>query len=210
MQERKPDEKLSRLRVTLLALLEHLREVLNVALARTPLVKGNVYEIARRCGTPNCRCTRGRLHRNMVLTWSEQGRSHMRSIPRARLAELRQKSAEYLRFRRARGEVSVLPQKILKVLDQLAQSYPSPRKRHDVPLWVYMASNLSMRFHGEHHFHAFPFLVRCSSMIEAFGPAMGHKATHPETGDISLRCEGFNEKNSYDRQTPCDQDYLRK
>ena len=74
-----------------------------------------------------------------------------------------------------------------KILDKLAQSYPSPRKRHDVPLWVYMASNLSMRFHGEHHFHAFPFLVRSSSMIEAFGPAMGHKVTHPETGDISLR-----------------------
>src|ERR1700675_2131441 len=65
-------------------------------------------------------------------------------------------------------------------------------------------------FRREHHFHAFPFLVRSSSMIEAFGPAMGHKATHPETGDISLRCEGFNEKNEYDRQTPCDQDYLRK
>src|SRR5438270_342956 len=47
-----------------------------------------------------------------------------------------------------------------KILDKLAHSYPSPRKRHDVPLWVYMASNLSMRFHGEHHFHAFPFLVR--------------------------------------------------
>src|SRR5260370_20017678 len=89
-----------------------------------------------------------------------------------------------------------------KILDKLAESYPSPRERHDVPLWVYMASNLSMRFHGEHHFHAFPFLVRCSSMIEAFGPAMGHKATHPETGDISLRCAGFNEKNEYDRQTP--------
>src|SRR5258708_19254962 len=73
-----------------------------------------------------------------------------------------------------------------------------------------MASNLSMRVHGEHHFHAFPVLVRSSSMIEAFGPAMGHKATHPETGDISLCCAGFNEKNSYDRQTPCDQDYLRK
>jgi hypothetical protein len=97
-----------------------------------------------------------------------------------------------------------------KILDKLAESYPSPRKRHDVPLWVYIASNLSMRFHGENHFHAFPFLVRSSSVIEAFGPAMGHKATHPETGDISLHCAGFNEKNSYDRQTPCDQDYLRK
>src|SRR5580700_8053855 len=121
MQGRKHDEKLSRLRGALLALLEHLREVLEVALARTPLVKGNVYEIARRCGTPNCSCTRGQLHRNMVLTWSEQGRSHMRSIPRARVAELRKKSEEYLRFRRARAEVSVLHKKILKVLDQIQE-----------------------------------------------------------------------------------------
>ncbi len=121
MQDRKLDEKLSRLRVTLLALLEQLREVLNVALARTPLVKGNVYEIARRCSTPNCSCMRGRLHRNMVLTWSEQGRSRMRSIPPAQLAELRKKSAEYLRFRRARAEVSVLHKKILKVLDQIQE-----------------------------------------------------------------------------------------
>jgi hypothetical protein len=70
-----------------------------------------------------------------------------------------------------------------------------------VPLWVYLASNLSMRFHGEHHFHAFPYLVRSGGMIQAFGPAMGHKAIHPETGDVSLRGEGFNEKNDYDRQT---------
>src|SRR5438034_3955738 len=94
MRGRKPDEKLSRLRVTLLALLEQLREVLNVALARTPLVKGNVYEIARRCGTPNCSCMRGRLHRNMVLTWREHGRFHMRSIPPAQLAELRKKRSK--------------------------------------------------------------------------------------------------------------------
>jgi hypothetical protein len=121
MQDRKHGQKLSRLRFALLALLEQLREVLNVALARTSLVKGNVYEIARRCGTPNCSCTRGRLHRNMVLTWSEQGRSHMRSIPAAQLAELHKKSAEYLRFRRARAEVSVLHKKILKVLDQIQE-----------------------------------------------------------------------------------------
>jgi len=27
---------------------------------------------------------------------------------------------------------------------------------------------------------------------------------------VTLICKGFNEKNDYDRQTPCDQDYLRK
>ena len=30
------------------------------------------------------------------------------------------------------------------------------------------------------------------------------------TGAVTLACPGFNDKNDYDRQTPCDQDFLRK
>ena len=97
-----------------------------------------------------------------------------------------------------------------KVLEKLAATYPSPCKKHDVPLWVYIAADISMRFHGVHQFHAFPYVIRSGGMINAFGPEMGHKAIHPETGDVSLSCKGFNDKNDYDRQTPCDQDYLRK
>jgi hypothetical protein len=96
------------------------------------------------------------------------------------------------------------------ILRKLADTYPSPCKKHEVPVWVYLASDISMRFHGVHPFHAFPYVVRSGGMIQAFGPSMGHKAVHPQTGDVSLACEGFNEKNTYDRQTPCDQDYLRK
>ncbi len=96
------------------------------------------------------------------------------------------------------------------ILRKLAETYPSACKKHDVPVWVYIASDLSMRFHGVHSFHAFPYVVRSGGMVQAFGPEMGHKAVHPETGDISLACEGFNDKNTYDRQTPCDHDYLRK
>ena len=97
-----------------------------------------------------------------------------------------------------------------KVLEKLAAASPSPCKKHDVPLWVYIAGDISMRFHGVHQFHAFPYVVRSGGMVNAFGPSMGHKVTHPQTGDVTLCCEGFNNKNEYDRQTPCDQDYLRK
>jgi hypothetical protein len=38
-----------------------------------------------------------------------------------RLADLRRKSEEYLRFRRARTKVSVLGKKILAVLDQIQE-----------------------------------------------------------------------------------------
>jgi hypothetical protein len=97
-----------------------------------------------------------------------------------------------------------------KILPKLAESYPSPRKKQEVPVWMYIASNLSMRLHGEHSFAAYPYVVRCGGMLHAFGPKVGHKTVHPETKDVTLRCEGFNHKNTYDRQTPCDQDFLRK
>jgi hypothetical protein len=97
-----------------------------------------------------------------------------------------------------------------KVLEKLAATYPSPCQKHDVPLWVYISSDISMRFHGVHPFHAFPYVIRSGGLVQAFGPQMGHKAVHPQTGDVSLCCEGFNDKNEYDRQTPCDPDYLRK
>ena len=97
-----------------------------------------------------------------------------------------------------------------KILAKLAQSYPSPREKEEVPTWMYIASHLSMRIHGVHSFHAYPYVVRCGGMLNAFGPEVGHKTVHPETKDVTLSCAGFNDKNTYDRQTPCDQDFLRK
>ena len=65
-----------------------------------------------------------------------------------------------------------------KVLQKLADTYPSPCQKHEVPLWVYIASDISMRFHGVHPFHAFPYVVRSGGLVQAFGPQMGHKAVH--------------------------------
>ncbi len=96
------------------------------------------------------------------------------------------------------------------LLDELSQSYPTPRKKEEVPFWFYVASNLSMRLHGVHAFDAFPMVVRAGGMLQAFGPQAGRKVVHPGTGDTTIRCEGFNRKNHYDRQSPCDPDFLRK
>ncbi|MFC1853331.1 hypothetical protein ACFL27_24295 [candidate division CSSED10-310 bacterium] len=100
--------------------------------------------------------------------------------------------------------------KAQKILLSLAETYPTPRKKQDVPLWLYIASNLSMRLHGVQSFHAYPMVVSVGGMLNAFGPTAGPRVTHPDTGDVTLSCEGFNKKNHYDRHTPCDQDYLRK
>lgn len=119
MQTKGEREELSRLRSALGNRLADLRRVLKVAFGRSGLVKGNVYELARRCGKPNCVCTRGKLHRSMVLTWSEEGKSRLLSIPSKRVAEVKKKSEEYLRFRRARARVTEIHREILGLMDQI-------------------------------------------------------------------------------------------
>jgi Family of unknown function (DUF6788) len=119
MQTNRDREELSRLRSELQDRLADLRRDLKVVFGRSVLVKGNVYELARKCGKTNCVCTRGELHRSMVLTWSEGGKSRLRSIPSERVAEVKHKSEEYLRFRRARARVTEIYREILAVVDRI-------------------------------------------------------------------------------------------
>jgi len=117
--QKKDFQNYSRLRQALRDLIRELEASLEVAFRRSPLVKGNVYELARKCGKPNCICTRGQLHRSMVLSWSEGGKSRLFSIPPERLGELKEKSEEYLRVRRARARVTEICREIIAVLDQM-------------------------------------------------------------------------------------------
>jgi hypothetical protein len=119
MQTKKQLDQLSRLRQALREHLLDLENSLDVVFGRMPMVKGNVYELTRKCGKPNCACARGELHRSMVLTWSDQGKSRIFSVPRERLADLQMKSEEYLRFRRARAQVTEICKKILGVIDRI-------------------------------------------------------------------------------------------
>jgi hypothetical protein len=119
MQIKRDQEELSRLRSTLGDRLSELRRILKVVFARSALVKGNVYELARKCGKPNCICTRGQLHRSMVLTWSEKGKGRLLSLPTERVREVKKKSEEYLQFRRVRARVTEIHRDILALLDRI-------------------------------------------------------------------------------------------
>lgn len=96
------------------------------------------------------------------------------------------------------------------VVARLAREYPSPRQRHHVPLWMYVSSQLSLRLHGSHSFHSYPLIIRAGGLIDALGPEVAQRQVDPATGDVSISCAGFNNRNLGPRQTPCDQDFLRK
>jgi Transposase DDE domain len=96
------------------------------------------------------------------------------------------------------------------LVDQLARNYPSPRQRHHVPLWMYLSSQLSLRLHGSHSYHSYPLIIRAGGLIDALGPELAQRTVDPQTGNMTLWCAGFNDRNLGPRSTPCDQDYLRK
>lgn len=97
-----------------------------------------------------------------------------------------------------------------RIVDRLAQHYPTPRERELVPLWLYLSSQLSLRLHGQHGFHGYPLIIRAGGLVDALGPDVARRQVDADTGNIQLECAGFNDRNLYPRQTPCDQDYLRK
>ena len=96
------------------------------------------------------------------------------------------------------------------LLERLGETYPWPRSKEEVPAWFYIAADMAMRLHGNHAFQGFPWVVSTGGMLAAFGPDLGTKQIDQETGQLRIECPGFNGKNTYPRQTPCDPDFLRK
>ena len=122
---------------------------------------------------------------------------------------LRRGEIDYLENISEAEEADLFRHLLGRVWERLAEHYPTPRQKEEVPIWLYIASQISLKLHDASD-HAFPYVLRSGGLITALGPNVGRKAEHPDTHDVTLACEGFNDKNEFDRQTPCDQDFLRK
>jgi Family of unknown function (DUF6788) len=100
------------------------------------LVKGSVYQIQTRCGNPSCHCAkpRGVRHAATVLSWSEAGKTRIRSVPQADRTRLRALTENYRRLRQGRANLVKLHQQILDAIDRLEQVLrlppPSPSQRN--------------------------------------------------------------------------------
>ncbi len=101
-----------------------LRQILQVG----ELVKGSVYQMETRCGNSGCHCAtpRGQLHPATVLSWSEAGRTHLRSLGVDQRDRIRRLSERYRRLRQARADVVRLHQQMLHSIDQLERALRLP------------------------------------------------------------------------------------
>jgi hypothetical protein len=121
-------DRASRLRLALKSLLaEHQRQLRQLLPVRQ-LVKGSVYELKTRCGKPSCHCASedGPLHSSTVLSWSEHGKTRLRTLPPGERARYQQLTEDYRRFRQARAALVKLQRRMLATIDQLEKTLRLP------------------------------------------------------------------------------------
>ena len=127
----------SRLRQTLKTLLADHHRRLQAILPLRQLLKGSVYELKTRCGKPSCHCAsaQGPRHSSIVLSWSERGRTRLRTLPPGERARLRHLTENYRRFRQARAALVKLHRQILATVDRLEQALrlPPPKPARSRP-----------------------------------------------------------------------------
>lgn len=95
-------------------------------------------------------------------------------------------------------------------LERLAAEYPSPRRKEEVPLWVYLSSQITLKLHGAAGFSSLPYILHCGGLRDALESGQVERKIAPERNQAYLEFKGYNDKNTYSRRTPCDQDFVRK
>lgn len=79
------------------------------------------------------------------------------------------------------------------------RSYPSPRVKEDVPMWILICCALQMKLHTTSSFSRLPGILGSGAILSR----LGYNVANHSGG-------GFNMKNRHDRETPVDQDCVRK
>jgi len=130
-------DRASRLRQTLKTMLGDYQRQVDTLLPLRQLVKGSVYDLRTRCGKPSCHCAspQGPLHISTVLSWSDQGKTHLRTLPPGEHSRFRQWTENYRRFRHARAALVKLHQAMLVRIDRLEKTLrlppPQPSRRRE-------------------------------------------------------------------------------
>jgi hypothetical protein len=111
----------SQLRKRLLQLAEEIPALLPCVFESSPLWRGQVHDAKRKCGKPNCRCTRGELHVSTVLADRSGSRLRNLSLPGKTLALFAKMTEEYRLVRKTRARFVKITKEMLSLLDRLEE-----------------------------------------------------------------------------------------
>jgi hypothetical protein len=113
------NRQLSSLRSRLHDLQQQLPKLLEEFLGREALLPGSLYTLRRKCGKPNCHCSRGELHESTVLSYRGGDRPRNITPQPAHLESLRAMTRVYRRCRQARARLVRWQRELLTAVDAL-------------------------------------------------------------------------------------------
>jgi len=111
----------SPIRKRLRILSDEIPSLVRVALRRSLIWRGLVYEARRKCGKPNCRCADGELHVSDVL--SDRSGTKQRNIPLAgkTLVIFTRMTEEYRKVRKSRARFVKITKEMVELFDRLEE-----------------------------------------------------------------------------------------
>ena len=103
-----------------------------------PLIDGSLVTIARACGNPNCKCTRGEKHQSLYLTYKghrkapgEAAKTKTLYVPVALEGEVRKWSRECTKVRELIRQLSEIQREIIRAY--VAEHGRTRRKKKEKP-----------------------------------------------------------------------------
>jgi hypothetical protein len=111
----------SQLRLKLREHAQAVQGLAEVALGRSALLPGSLYERRRRCGRRHCRCARGRPHRTLVLATGSKNARRIITLGGLDVETVRSLNMGYRRFRQTRSELTRVFREMLQTFDALGR-----------------------------------------------------------------------------------------
>jgi uncharacterized protein with von Willebrand factor type A (vWA) domain len=109
----------AKLRQRLSRLREEYADLLELAFATSPLWRGRVHDLARRCGKPTCRCVKGDLHVSPVLEDRSGARTRNLTLHGEDLNLFRRLTETYRELRSARARLVRIQREMIEIFDAL-------------------------------------------------------------------------------------------
>ncbi len=110
---------ISKTRKHILELNEERNELVKTLLRPGKMVQGSLYQIARVCGNPNCKCARGQKHVSWYLSTREKGRTKLTYVGPVIPMQLEERAQRYQRRRKRLARIREIDREISRLLNML-------------------------------------------------------------------------------------------
>ena len=92
---------------------------LNALLESQPVLKGSLLNLKRPCGRGSCRCEKGKLHRQMIISSKKKGKTKFVYVRKEDQKVIQKYADNRKRFQKTRKEITSAEKKIWRAIQKL-------------------------------------------------------------------------------------------